>query len=106
MYRTKDGWIFIMCNKEKFWGVLCDTIGRPEWSDDPRFRTFKDRLAHRDLIQEYLDSALSKKTTADWLATFAGKVPAAPILDVETALENPFVGERGKNQERKRTRLN
>src|SRR3546814_7115038 len=22
MYRTKDGWIFIMCNKEKFWGVL------------------------------------------------------------------------------------
>src|SRR3546814_9998730 len=52
----------------------------------------------RDLIQEYLDSALSKKTTADWLATFAGKVPAAPILDVEQALENPFVVESGKIQ--------
>src|SRR3546814_13389446 len=86
MYRTKDGWIFIMCNKEKFWGVLCDTIGRPEWSDAPRFRTFKDRLAHRALTPEYLDSPLSKKTTADCLATFPGKVRAAPTLDVEQAL--------------------
>jgi crotonobetainyl-CoA:carnitine CoA-transferase CaiB-like acyl-CoA transferase len=23
LYKTKDGWIFIMCNKEKFWPILC-----------------------------------------------------------------------------------
>src|SRR6185369_7174311 len=22
LYRTQDGWLFVMCNKEKFWGVL------------------------------------------------------------------------------------
>ena len=41
LYRTADGWIFIMCNKQKFWPVLCEKIGRPEWSDDPRFATLQ-----------------------------------------------------------------
>src|SRR5699024_10475747 len=30
LYKTKDGWIQIMCNKEKFFGVLADCVGRPE----------------------------------------------------------------------------
>ena len=29
LYRTEDGWIFIMCNKHKFWPVLCAKLGRP-----------------------------------------------------------------------------
>ena len=29
LYRTADGWIFIMCNKQKFWPVLCEKLGRP-----------------------------------------------------------------------------
>ena len=47
LYRTADGWIFIMCNKQKFWPVLCAKLGRPDWADDPRFATFKARLANR-----------------------------------------------------------
>ena len=47
LYRTADGWIFIMCNKQKFWPVLCEKVGRPEWSDDPRFASFKARLENR-----------------------------------------------------------
>ena len=97
-YKTKDGWIFLMCNKEKFWPNLCERIDRPEWAEDPRFRTFADRLEHRPLIQEMLDSALSDRTTDEWLAHFAGKVPAAPIYDVQQALENPFVTENGMIQ--------
>ena len=41
LYRTADGWIFIMCNKQKFWPALCEKLGRPEWSDDTRFVSFK-----------------------------------------------------------------
>jgi succinate---hydroxymethylglutarate CoA-transferase len=90
-YRTRDGWIYLMCNKEKFWGVLCRKIGRPEWIDDPRFRRFPDRLAHRALLTEMIDGALSARTTGEWLAEFAGAVPASPIYDVAQALENPWV---------------
>ncbi|MGA9868034.1 MAG: CoA transferase [Acetobacteraceae bacterium] len=95
LYRTRDGFILLMCNKEKFWPILCDRLGRPEWGDDPRFRTFADRLANRSLITQLLDGALSARTTAEWLAHFAGEVPAAPVNDIRTALENSFVAERG-----------
>ena len=98
LYRTRDGWIYLMCNKEKFWPALCEKIGRPEWGDDERFRLFADRLKNRDLITKLLDGELEKRTTAEWLATFAGAVPAAPINDLKQALENPFVNERASVQ--------
>jgi len=91
LYRTRDGFIFIMCNKEKFWPVLCDSIGRPDWRDQPEYRDFKARLAHRGRLTEALDAVLSERTTAEWLATFAGKVPAAPVYDVAGALDSAYV---------------
>jgi crotonobetainyl-CoA:carnitine CoA-transferase CaiB-like acyl-CoA transferase len=95
LYRTRDGWIFIMCNKEKFWGVLAEALGRPEWAADPDFATFKARLANRERITQMLDAVLLTRTTAEWIAHFAGKVPAAPVYDVAQALESEFVAERG-----------
>ena len=99
LYRTADGFIFIMCNKEKFWPILCERLGRPEWAEDPRFRSFKDRLANRDTVNRLLDDALSARSTAEWLAHFAGRVPAAPVNDLKAALDNPFVAERGGIQQ-------
>jgi succinate---hydroxymethylglutarate CoA-transferase len=94
LYRTSDGFIFIMCNKEKFWPVLCERLGCPEWAEDPRFHRFKDRLANRELVNRLIDEALSARTTAEWLAHFAGQVPAAPVNDLAAALDNPFVAQR------------
>lgn len=98
LYKSKDGWIFLMCNKEKFWPTLCEKLGRADWAADPRFARFKDRLENRTLIQEMLDTALSEKNTEEWLEIFAGAVPAAPINDIGQALDNPFVRERGDIQ--------
>ena len=95
LYRTKDGWIFIMCNKEKFWGALAQKLGRPEWATDPDFATFKARLANRERATQMLDTELMKRTTDEWIEHFAGAVPAAPVYDVAQALENDFVAERG-----------
>jgi len=94
LYRTSDGFIFIMCNKEKFWPILCERIGHPGWAEDPRFRRFKDRLANRETVNRLLDEALSRQTAAAWLERFAGLVPAAPVNDLKAALDNPFVAER------------
>ena len=98
LYRTSDGWIYIMCNKEKFWPVLCEVLGHDEWSTDGRFKDFKGRLEHRKLIREMLDEELQKKNTSDWLEIFAGKVPASPVNDLQGALENPFVQDEGRIQ--------
>lgn len=96
LYRTRDGWLFIMCNKEKFWPILVDKIGRPAWALGPRFATFKDRLRHRDELTALLDEALSIRTTREWLDHFGGAVPAAPVYDVAQALDNPLARENGR----------
>ena len=98
LYKTGDGWIYVMCNKEKFWPALCRALGHGAWAEDPRFARFKDRLRHRSLIEEMLDEALAERTTAEWLEVFAGAVPAAPINDIKQALDNPFVTDHGRIQ--------
>ena len=94
--RTADGFIYVMCNKEKFWQVLVDELGRPEWKTDPRFEDYAARLEHRDTLTLLLDEAFSAATTARWLERLSGKVPAAPVLDVPAALSSPFVTEEGR----------
>lgn len=95
LYKTADGWIYLMCNKEKFWSILCEKLDCVNLVEDPRFLTFKERLQNRDALTPLLDAALSVKTTEDWMQHFDGAVPAAPILDIEQALANPFVHNRG-----------
>ncbi|HEY4298614.1 MAG TPA: CoA transferase [Paraburkholderia sp.] len=93
LYRTQDGWIFLMCNKEKFWGVLANVLGKPEWIDDPELCNYAARLKHRNRVRRELDDVLMNADTATWMERFAGKVPAAPVYDVAQALDNPFVAE-------------
>jgi len=91
LYPTRDGWIFVMCNKEVFWPVLAEKLGHPEWSDDSRFARFENRLENRDLLNSLLESEFQRRTTGDWLIHLQGAVPCAPVLDVKGALESPFV---------------
>jgi succinate---hydroxymethylglutarate CoA-transferase len=99
MYKTKDGWMFIMCNKEKFWPMLASEIGKPEWATDPRYCNYKARRANRDELTRDLDAVLSVATTQEWLARLAGKIPVSPVYDVAQALENPFAHEQGRIME-------
>tara|TARA_B110000305_G_scaffold240417_1_gene310951 strand:- start:44 stop:1234 length:1191 start_codon:yes stop_codon:yes gene_type:complete len=99
LYKSADGWIYLMCNKEKFWPALCVALGKDDWAKDARFLTFKERAENRALIQEMLDRELSHKTTAEWMTLFAGVVPASPLNSVSEALENPFVTENNRIQE-------
>ncbi|MDB5591570.1 CoA transferase [Enterovirga sp.] len=93
--RTADGWIYLMCMKDKFWEVLVDRIGRPELKADPRLCSQAARRANRDLMTRELDAAMSARTTDAWLEIFAGAIPAAPIYAVDEAFQNPFMAETG-----------
>jgi len=95
LYRTADSWIFVMCNKEKFWPLLATAMDHPEWAENPDYRTFADRLRNRERFNEELEAVFKTRSTADWMERFAGKVPAAPVYDVAQALDNPFVHARG-----------
>lgn len=95
LFRTGDGWIYVMCNKEKFFPALCDRLGCPELAEDPRFRTFADRHANRAELSTLLDQSFMKRTTSAWLEMLSGIVPVAPVTDMAGALNSPFTVERG-----------
>jgi crotonobetainyl-CoA:carnitine CoA-transferase CaiB-like acyl-CoA transferase len=99
LYRTKDGWIFIMAQTQKFWEALCDKVGQPAWKSDPRFLDYEGRDEHRDELTLLLDAALIKRPTSAWLEHFAGAVPAGPVNDMAQALDSPYFRERGGVQQ-------
>jgi crotonobetainyl-CoA:carnitine CoA-transferase CaiB-like acyl-CoA transferase len=87
-FRTADGFIVIMCMKEKFWHRLCERIGRPDLRDDPRFATFAERYPRRAELVAILAAELAGRTTDDWLVLLRGAVPCAPVYSVDEALDD------------------
>ena len=90
-FPTRDGWIVIFCNKDKFWRDLVETLGAPELAEDARFRTFGDRFAHKDTLLPLLQARFATRTTEEWLDRLRGRVPCAPVNDVRQALADPQV---------------
>jgi crotonobetainyl-CoA:carnitine CoA-transferase CaiB-like acyl-CoA transferase len=95
-FRTSDGWVVIVCAKEKFWQRLVDVLGIAHVRDDPRFRGFAARRENRALVTSTLQDVLVTRTTAEWIAALtAAGVPCGPINDVRSALVDPQTAARG-----------
>jgi crotonobetainyl-CoA:carnitine CoA-transferase CaiB-like acyl-CoA transferase len=90
-FPTRDGFIVVFCNKEKFWDALVDAMELDTVRGDRRFATFADRLAHKDILVPILKARFAERTTSDWLARLRGKVPCAPVNTIEQALEDEQV---------------
>jgi len=95
MFPTADGWLFIMCMTPKFWTALCEAIGLPDLATDPRFIGFPQRLGNREALVEILDAVFRRATTGEWMQCLGGRVPAAPILTLPQAVENPYFAATG-----------
>lgn len=92
---TQDGWLVVMCAKEKFYRSLVRIMGAPELAEDARFRTSGDRLENRETLVPMLKALSRKRTTAEWLELLRGEVPCAPVNTVEEAFRDPQVAEDG-----------
>jgi crotonobetainyl-CoA:carnitine CoA-transferase CaiB-like acyl-CoA transferase len=90
LFRTADGWLFVMAQLPKFWSRLVETIGAPGLAEDPRFATVAARLANRDALTAELDGIFETAPTTHWLSLLGGVCPVAPVNDIRQALENPF----------------
>jgi crotonobetainyl-CoA:carnitine CoA-transferase CaiB-like acyl-CoA transferase len=91
MFRTADGWVFVMAQLPKFWRVLVDKIGQPELARDSRFATPADRLTHREELSAILDDVFKQQPTAHWVKLLCGHMPVAPVLTLDQALDNPHL---------------
>ena len=95
LFKTGDGWLFVMAQTDRFWEIFCERIGAQELAGRKEFQTGQARRENRDLLTELLDAHLSTQSTAHWMAVLGGNVPCAPVYGIADALENPFLLDRG-----------
>jgi crotonobetainyl-CoA:carnitine CoA-transferase CaiB-like acyl-CoA transferase len=88
---TADGWVFVMCLTAKFWNALLDILGRQDLNADARFATPEARHLNRAPLTAALDAEFRKHPTSHWMKVLAGVLPIAPVLELDEALENPFL---------------
>jgi crotonobetainyl-CoA:carnitine CoA-transferase CaiB-like acyl-CoA transferase len=92
-YECGDGVdIFVTANTERMWGQLCEVLGVPELTEDPRFAINADRLEHREALWEVLEERFRTRPAADWARDLmAAGVPASVINTLDRAFAEPQV---------------
>ncbi len=91
IFATADGYIVVMCMKEKFWQRLAELIDLGQLIDDPRFTTIAARLDNRDTLIPILKERFLTGDTAHWIARLRGQVPAAAVSSIAEALRDEQV---------------
>ena len=90
--RTADGWVFLMAQLPKFWALLVDELDDPVLREE-RFATIPSRLANRDALTAELDRVFARATSDQWVDRLGGRVPIAPVYELDDALDNPRVAD-------------
>ncbi len=97
VYKTKDGYIYTGARNDKAWAAFCRVLGLEHLIDDPRFRTNKDRVAHREELDEIIEEATSKFETEDLVRRLreTGEIIAVPVNTMDKLLTDPHLKYRG-----------
>ena len=90
IYETKDGHMSVAVMSDAQWATLAQALEKPEWLDDPRFRTMALRDLNIDDRLALTQSVLATRTTAEWLALLEpASVPCAPVLTRKEVVQHP-----------------
>ncbi|MEW5865153.1 MAG: CoA transferase [Pseudomonadota bacterium] len=91
-YRTADGYMNVAASGSEMWRRVCEAIGRMDLYDHPDYRTAEGRARNRRGLNEEINKALAKKTTAEWVEILnkAG-VPCGPIYRMDEVFADPQV---------------
>ncbi len=66
-YQAKGGgWVFLACPFEEEWHALCETIGRGDLLEDPRFVTAEPRLNNDEALAHELEKIFATKDPGEW----------------------------------------
>ncbi|RAY16945.1 CoA transferase [Actinomadura craniellae] len=95
-FRCADQLIAICAGNDHLFGILADTLGKPELATDPRFATNVDRTNHQADLKGAMEAVLRTDTAAAWHERLeeAG-VPASPILNVDDTRRLEHIKVRG-----------
>ncbi|WP_438359458.1 CaiB/BaiF CoA transferase family protein [Comamonas kerstersii] len=96
VYRAKDGHFALAVLNHKLFTALAQTIGHPDLSSDARYATDENRSLHEPQLRTLIETWAQQHAVADVVAQLdTAGVPAAPIWNIEQALQSPQVQARG-----------
>ena len=92
IYETSNGFMTVAVMGNKEWTALTRALERPEWLDDPRFKTPALRDQNIDDRLQMTQDVLKSRTTEEWLARLEAEgVPCAPVLTRDEVIRHPQV---------------
>jgi crotonobetainyl-CoA:carnitine CoA-transferase CaiB-like acyl-CoA transferase len=93
--QTKDGYLMVGAAGWAIWARCAKALGHPEWSEDPRFATNRQRMTNRDALEDAMNAVLTTKTTAHWVEVLeAAGVPCGPVRNYAQMFADPQVRHR------------
>ena len=95
LYKGRETYVFIMALPHQ-WPSVCKAIGRPELADDPRFVDNEARLQNTQAVVRILEDWIASMPSdeAALRALEEARVPVAPVLSVEQAVNHPHMRQR------------
>jgi formyl-CoA transferase len=94
-FRASDKDFVVAVGNDRQFALLCNLIDRSELAADPRFITNPMRVKNRDELIDLLQEAFKTRTADQWVDSLLTiGVPAGPINDVGTILDDPHIQQR------------
>ena len=95
-FPTKGRNIAIAAGNDGQFRKLAQMLGKPELAQDPRFKTNKDRVAHRLELEAELRELLKDRDADSFsIELMRGGVPSGAVLEVPDVMEHPHTRHRG-----------
>ena len=95
MFPCADGWILISAGDQHMWPRVCAALGKPEWKEDPRFATRRERGKNAEAVNGAIVAKLATMTMKDAIGHFTRHdVTAAPVNTIPQAAQDPHPWER------------
>jgi crotonobetainyl-CoA:carnitine CoA-transferase CaiB-like acyl-CoA transferase len=95
-FPTKGRNIAIAAGNDGQFRKLAQMLGKPELAQDPRFKTNKDRVAHRLELEAELRELLKDRDADSFsIELMEGGVPSGAVLEVSDVMEHPHTKHRG-----------
>jgi crotonobetainyl-CoA:carnitine CoA-transferase CaiB-like acyl-CoA transferase len=97
VFKAQKGHIIIMCPMDHIFALLCNAMGRPELARDPRFIDNDSRVKNCPSLVDEIEAWIASlpSDAAALAAMREHRVPCAPVLTVEEAVNHPHLRERG-----------
>jgi crotonobetainyl-CoA:carnitine CoA-transferase CaiB-like acyl-CoA transferase len=93
-FRDAEGKAFVvhLSSPTKFWRGLTEVACHPEWQDDARFKTKRDRQENYRVLHDLLQAIFRTAPREQWLRSLEEHdVPSAPIYTLDEVFADPQV---------------